>query len=82
MRYLHTFLAEIRVFPDKYHKLFFLQIQGEPDWKMPLQPGDMMGPPLPLPPVPPTLSLQVRWPVASHDVMIMRFVVLSGPCHQ
>jgi len=34
------------------------EIQGEPDWKMPLQPGDIMGPPLPLPPVPPTLSLQ------------------------
>ena len=42
-----------------HHLISCLQIQGEPDWKMPLQPGDIMGPPLPLPPVPPTLTLQV-----------------------
>ena len=48
------------------YQINVFQIQGEPEWKMPLQPGDIMGPPLPLPPVPPILSLQVRSSVMEH----------------
>ena len=45
---------------------------------MPLQPGDIMGPPLPLPPVPPTLTLQVT----SDDVRDDNDESYPGSCDQ